>query len=130
MPVFRATSSKNRWAIKSGLRWSELIGVLIALIDAEGSCRLGLTSAVASPLAAGVSTRRRRSTTSPISHHSRFPRAAGGRWFESTQLYQGNQWFVRESLLCRFPVGQLGSIWEAAPLAGGRSSRSLPAQMD
>jgi hypothetical protein len=46
MLVFRAISSKNRWAIKSGLRSSEPIGVPTALTDVEGSCRLGLTSAV------------------------------------------------------------------------------------
>ena len=32
-----AISSKNRWAIKSGRRWSELTGAPTALIDAEQS---------------------------------------------------------------------------------------------
>ena len=61
MRVFRVISSKNRWAIRSGLRWSELIGAPTALIGAEQSCRLGLISVVASLLAAGVSARHQRS---------------------------------------------------------------------
>ena len=57
MPGFRATSSKNRWAIRSGLRWSEPIGALTASIAAKQSCRLGLISVVASLLPPGVSVR-------------------------------------------------------------------------
>ena len=64
MPVFRATSSKNRWAIRSGLRWSELIGAPTASIGVERSCRLGPISAVASLLAAAVSTRHQGSNIS------------------------------------------------------------------
>jgi hypothetical protein len=52
MSVFRAISSKTRWAIKSGLRWSGLIDVPIALIDAERLWRLGPIAAVAIALAA------------------------------------------------------------------------------
>jgi hypothetical protein len=54
---FHVISSKNRWAIRSGLRWSELIGVPTASIDVEQSCRLGPISAVASVLAGGVFNR-------------------------------------------------------------------------
>jgi hypothetical protein len=57
MPVFRAISWKNRSAIRSGLRWSELIGAPTASIDVEQSCRLGLISVVASLLAAALSAR-------------------------------------------------------------------------
>jgi hypothetical protein len=62
MPVFRAISWKNRWAIRSGRRWSELIGAPTASIDVEQSCRLGLISVVASLLA--VSVRHQGSNTS------------------------------------------------------------------
>ena len=65
MPVFRATSSKNRWAIRSGQRWSELIGAPTASIGAEQSCRLGPISVVVSLLAAGVSVRHQGSNASP-----------------------------------------------------------------
>ena len=51
MPDFPAIYLKSRWVIKSGRRWSEPIG---GLIDVEESCRLGLTSAVASMLAAST----------------------------------------------------------------------------
>jgi hypothetical protein len=41
MRGFHVISSKNRWAIRSGLRWSEFIGAPTASIGDVQSCRLG-----------------------------------------------------------------------------------------
>jgi hypothetical protein len=51
-------------AIRSGVRWSDLIGVPTALIDDVQSCRLGPISAVPTALAVGVFNRRRGLNTS------------------------------------------------------------------
>jgi hypothetical protein len=106
MLSFRATSSKNPWAIRSGLRWSELIGAPTASNGDKQSCGLGQISVVASLLAAGVSTRLQGSNAShdesPPSlrtlgsasailahvHQLAADCGSGCRWFESTQLYQ------------------------------------------
>jgi hypothetical protein len=57
MRGFDVISLKNRWAIRSGLRWRELIGAPTASIDVERLCRIGPISVVASLLAAALSAR-------------------------------------------------------------------------
>ena len=69
MPVLLAISSKNRWAIRSGRPWSELIGVPTASTDAVQSCRLGPISAVVGLLAAGVSARHQGSNIAFYGNH-------------------------------------------------------------
>ena len=61
---FPRISSKNHWATKLGLRWNEPIGAPTASIGDVRSCRLGPISAVASLLAAAVSTRHQGSNIS------------------------------------------------------------------
>jgi hypothetical protein len=67
-------SSKKRWAIRSGLRWSEPIGAPTASIGDVRSCRLGPISAVASLLAAGVFNRHQGSNAAMMSDHRAFER--------------------------------------------------------